>query len=104
MENDEILEAGARIKSQNEMHPRDDKSGAHASVAAFAGVVQQPPPAYEDTPLLSTREEAGRLWPEGEDGDDGELREAPAGLEDDFAHLPWWRRPSVGYLKHWVML
>ena len=93
MENEEVIEAEARIKRQDELRQTNDMSKAHDSVAAYAGVSQQPHLAYEDTPLLS-RADGREPDPGNEDGGEGESAPAPA-WTDDFVHLPWWQRPSV---------
>lgn len=98
METEEAIEGGARIRKQNEIAAKDDKHLAHDSVVAYAGLTQQSPRPYEETPLLSRVDTRHSASEDGEEEEGGEGGMPPRGLDwsnGDFNHLAWWRRPAV---------
>ena len=99
MENTGVLSTSTAV-NQRAASGRSATMGHDAAVAA--GGIETHDELYEDTPLLSredTYSEAGSAV-DGGDGADG--GPPPPGSEwpgtRAFAHLPWWRRPSVLWL------
>ena len=89
-----MIESEARIVKQNQLGVGNDKHKAERSVNALGGFPPNPPPAYEDTPLLA-REHSGYSGDGGEDVPDNSAQRASDWTNTEFDHLPWWRRPSV---------
>ena len=107
MENENVFEADAVIESGQGVSGAARSTGVKAASSA-AGGFPAPASGQEGTPLLSREDSDGA----SDHGDDDERRPL-VGKDTEvspFAHLPWWRRPSVSsnhpfvYFRHSIVL